>query len=277
MVFIIGEIGTNHAGSIEIAKKIIDVAVDTGFDAVKFQRKDVEKIYTDEFLNSYLESPWGTTQREMRLYREFSDKQFHEIDKYCKKKKIPWFVSCWNVDSQIHMRKFKTKYNKISSPMLLHEKLLKIVAEERKYTFISTGMSTMKEIEKAVRIFRKAKCPFELLHSNSSYPMKDYEANLKLIPVLRKKFKCNVGYSGHEIGAYLISVVAVMMGATTIERHITIDRTLYGHDQAASLEPQGMKRLVRDVRILDEVLGDGKKRIWDSELPNIKKLRQIFV
>jgi N-acetylneuraminate synthase len=161
--------------------------------------------------------------------------------------------------------------------MLLHEKLLKIVAEERKYTFISTGMSTMKEIEKAVRIFRKAKCPFELLHSNSSYPMKDYEANLKLIPVLRKKFKCNVGYSGHEIGAYLISVVAVMMGATTIERHITIDRTLYGHDQAASLEPQGMKRLVRDVRILDEVLGDGKKRIWDSELPNIKKLRQIFV
>ncbi len=276
MVFIIGEIGTNHTGSIKIAKKIIDVAVNTGFDAVKFQRKDVEKIYTDEFLNSHLESPWGTTQREMRLYREFSDKQFQEIDKYCKKKKIPWFVSCWNVDSQIHMRKFKTKYNKIPSAMLLHEKLLKTVAEERKCTFISTGMSTMKEIEKAVRIFRKAKCPFELLHTNSSYPMKDNEANLKLIPVLRKKFNCNVGYSGHEIGAYLIAVVAVMMGATTIERHITIDRTLYGHDQAASLEPLGMKRLVRDIRMLDEIMGDGKKRIWDSELPNMKKLRQIF-
>jgi N-acetylneuraminate synthase len=276
MVFIIGEIGTNHTGSIKIAKKIIDVAVNTGFDAVKFQRKDVEKIYTDEFLNSHLESPWGTTQREMRLYREFSDKQFQEIDKYCKKKKIPWFVSCWNVDSQIHMRKFKTKYNKIPSAMLLHEKLLKTVAEERKCTFISTGMSTMKEIEKAVRIFRKAKCPFELLHTNSSYPMKDNEANLKLIPVLRKKFNCNVGYSGHEIGAYLIAVVAVMMGATTIERHITIDRTLYGHDQAASLEPMGMKRLVRDIRMLDEIMGDGKKRIWDSELPNMKKLRQIF-
>ena len=276
MVFIIGEIGTNHAGNINIAKKIIDAAVDSGFNAVKFQKKNVEKIYTNKFLDSYLESPWGTTQREMRLYREFSNKQFNEIDKYCKKKKIPWFVSCWDVDSQIEMKEFKLKYNKIASAMLIHEKLLKIVAKERKHTFISTGMSEMKDIEKAVKIFRKEKCPFELLHTNSSYPMKNNEANLKLISSLVKKFKCNVGYSGHEKGASFVSTAAVIMGATTIERHITIDRTLYGHDQAASLEPEGMRRLVRDIRMIDEIMGDGVKRIWKSELPNMKKLRQIF-
>ena len=276
MVFIIGEIGTNHAGNIKIAKKIIDAAVDSGFNAVKFQKKNVEKIYTNKFLDSYLESPWGTTQREMRLYREFSNKQFNEIDKYCKKKKIPWFVSCWDVDSQIEMKEFKLKYNKIASAMLIHEKLLKIVAKEKKHTFVSTGMSEMKDIEKAVKIFRKEKCPFELLHTNSSYPMKNNEANLKLISSLAKKFKCNVGYSGHEKGASFVSTAAVIMGATTIERHITIDRTLYGHDQAASLEPEGMRRLVRDVRMVDEIMGDGVKRIWKSELPNMKKLRQIF-
>jgi len=276
MVFIIGEIGTNHVGNINVAKKIIDAAVDAGFNAVKFQKKNVEKIYTNKFLDSYLESPWGTTQREMRLYREFSNKQFNEIDKYCKKKKIPWFVSCWDVDSQIEMKKFKLKYNKIASAMLIHEKLLKIVAKERKHTFISTGMSEMKDIEKAVKIFRKEKCPFELLHTNSSYPMKNNEANLKLISSLVKKFKCNVGYSGHEKGASFVSTAAVIMGATTIERHITIDRTLYGHDQAASLEPEGMRRLVRDIRMIDEIMGDGVKRIWKSELPNMKKLRQIF-
>ena len=276
MVFIIGEIGTNHAGDIKIAKKIIDAAVDSGFDAVKFQKKNVEKIYTNKFLDSYLESPWGTTQREMRLYREFSNKQFNEIDMYCKKKKIPWFVSCWDIDSQIEMKKFNLKYNKIASAMLIHEKLLKIVAKEKKYAFVSTGMSEMNEIEKAVKIFRKEKCPFELLHTNSSYPMKNNEANLKLISSLVKKFKCNVGYSGHEKGASFVSTAAVIMGATTIERHITIDRTLYGHDQAASLEPEGMRRLVRDVRMVDEIMGDGVKRIWKSELPNMKKLRQIF-
>ena len=276
MVFIIGEIGTNHAGDIKIAKKIIDAAVDSGFDAVKFQKKNVEKIYTNKFLDSYLESPWGTTQREMRLYREFSNKQFNEIDMYCKKKKIPWFVSCWDVDSQIEMKEFKLKYNKIASAMLIHEKLLKIVAKEKKHTFVSTGMSEMNEIEKAVKIFRKEKCPFELLHTNSSYPMNNNEANLKLISSLAKKFKCNVGYSGHEKGASFVSTAAVIMGATTIERHITIDRTLYGHDQAASLEPEGMRRLVRDVRMVDEIMGDGVKRIWKSELPNMEKLRQIF-
>ena len=276
MVFIIGEIGTNHNGSIDIAKKIIDAAVNTGFDAVKFQKKSVEKIYTKEFLDSFLESPWGTTQREMRLHREFSENEFKQIDQYCKKRKIEWFFSSWDIDSQISMRKFKTKFNKVASAMLVHEKLLEIIAEEGKPTFISTGMSTMKEIEKAVKIFRKYKCPFELMHSTSSYPMKPGEANLKMIPMLKRKFQCNVGYSGHEVGASVISTAAVMLGATSIERHLTLDRTFYGYDQASSLEPEGMRRLVRDIRLLDVVMGDGKKKIWDSERPNMKKLRQIF-
>jgi len=277
MTLIIGEIGTNHTGSIEIAKKIIDMAVTAGIDLVKFQKKKVKKIYSKEFLDSPLESPWGTTQRHMRLHREFSEKQFKEIDKCCKKKKIPWFVSCWDIGSQIQMRKFKTKYNKVASPMLVHQKLLETIAEEGKHTFVSTGMSTMKEIENAVKIFRKYNCPFELMHSHSAYPMPIEEANLRMIPVMAKKFKCKVGYSGHESGATNICIPAVMLGATSIERHITIDRTLYGHDQSASLEFTGLQRLARDIRLIDKILGDGKKRIYDSEFKAMAKLRQVFV
>ena len=277
MVFITAEIGTNHVGSIDIAKKIIDVAVETGCDAVKFQKKDVENIYSKEFLDTYLESPWGTTQRSMRLNREFSLEQFKEIDDYCRTKKIEWYVSCWDTKSQIEMRQFNTKYNKVASAMLTHEKLLHLIAEERKHTFISTGMSTIDDVEKAVNIFKKHDCPFELMHTNSSYPSTLDEANLYVISELQKKFKCEVGYSGHEKSAYLVCVCAVMLGATSIERHITIDRTLYGHDQAASLEPLGLRRLVRDIRAVDKILGDGKKRIWDSELETAKKLRQKFV
>ena len=277
MVFITAEIGTNHVGSIDIAKKIIDVAVETGCNAVKFQKKDVENIYSKEFLDTYLESPWGTTQRSMRLNREFTLEQFKEIDDYCRTKKIEWYVSCWDTKSQIEMRQFNTKYNKVASAMLTHEKLLHLIAEERKHTFISTGMSTIDDVEKAVNIFKKHDCPFELMHTNSSYPSTLDEANLYVISELQKKFKCEVGYSGHEKSAYLVCVCAVMLGATSIERHITIDRTLYGHDQAASLEPLGLRRLVRDIRTVDKILGDGKKRIWDSELETVKKLRQKFV
>ena len=277
MTFVIAELGTNHMGDIEVAKKIIDVAVDAGCNAVKLQKKNVEKIYTKEFLDSLLDSPWGTTQREMRLHREFSDNEFKKIDVYCKKKKIPWFVSCWDVESQKQMRKFKTKYNKIASAMLVHDKLLETVAQEKKHTFISTGMSTLNDIEKAVKIFRKHKCSFELMHCHSAYPMSPEEANLKLIPFLAKKFRCKVGYSGHESAATNISIPAILLGATSIERHITIDRAAFGHDQAASLEPKGLFQLIRDVRIIDKIMGDGKKRVWKSELNNKKKLRQKFV
>ena len=277
MTFVIAELGTNHMGDIEVAKKIIDVAVDAGCNAVKLQKKNVEKIYTKEFLDSSLDSQWGITQREMRLHREFSDNEFKKIDVYCKKKKIPWFVSCWDVESQKQMRKFKTKYNKIASAMLVHDKLLETVAQEKKHTFIATGMSTLNDIEKAVKIFRKHKCSFELMHCHSAYPMPSEEANLKLIPFLAKKFRCKVGYSGHESAATNISIPAILLGATSIERHVTIDRAAFGHDQAASLEPKGLIQLVRDIRIVDKIMGDGKKRVWKSELNNKKKLRQKFV
>jgi len=252
------------------------MAVAAGCDAVKFQKRTIEKVYSKEFLDSLRESPWGTTQRDQKLGLEFSEKQYDVIDKYCKKKKIPWFLSCWDVNSQIRMRKFKTKYNKVASAMLVHEKLLKAIAEEKKYTFISTGMSTMKDIEKAVKIFRKHNCPFELMHSHSAYPMPTEEANLRMIETLKKKFKCKVGYSGHETSSYLLPVIAVTLGATSIERHITLNRAMYGSDQAASLEKAGLVRMVRDVREIDRVLGNGKKHIWDSELPAQKKLREIL-
>ena len=277
MVFIAAEIGINHNGDVEIAKKLIDIAVSSGCDAVKFQKRTVEKVYSKEVLDGPRESPWGTTQREQKEGLEFSISDYKIIDKYCKQKKIQWYLSCWDVDSQIEMRKFKTKYNKVASAMLVHTKLLETIAEERKHTFISTGMSTINDISKAIKIFKKYKCPFELMHSHSSYPMKISEANLKLIQTLKKKFKCDIGYSGHESAASLICVSAVLQGATSIERHITIDRTMYGSDQAASLEPEGLFRLVRDIRALDVILGDGKKKIWDSEKSAMKKLRERLV
>lgn len=276
MVFICAEIGINHNGDIEIAKKLIDIAVTAGCDAVKFQKRTIEKVYKKELLDSPRDSPWGKTQREQKNGLEFSISDFKKIDKYCKERKIDWYLSCWDVDSQILMRRFKTKYNKVASAMLINEKLLETIASEKKYTFVSTGMSTMKQIEKAVKIFKKYKCPFELMHSNSTYPMPLEQANLKVIETLRKKFKCNVGYSGHEVTSYIVSVTAVLLGATSLERHITLDRSMYGSDQAASLEPHGLYRMVRDVRLIDKILGDGKKKIWDTELPAMKKLREVL-
>jgi len=277
MVFVIAEIGINHNGSLDTAKKLIDIAATAGCDAVKFQKRSVEKLYPKKTLDQPRESPWGTTQREQKMGLEFSLKDYAIIDKYCKKKNIPWFASCWDIESQKQMRKFKTKYNKVASAMLIHEKLLKTIAEEKKYTFISTGMSTMKQIENAVKIFKKFKCPFELMHSHSAYPMKIDEANLKLIQTLKNKFRCKVGYSGHETGSYLVCITASLLGATSIERHITLDRTMYGSDQSASLEPEGLFRMVRDLRTVDKIQGDGKKRIWDSEIPAMTKLREVFV
>ena len=276
MVFITAEIGINHNGSLKIAKELIDVAKNAGCDAVKFQKRTVEKVYSNDVLDSLRESPWGTTTREQKNGLEFSLKEYEEINKYCKKKKIQWFVSCWDIDSQNLMKKFKLKYNKIASAMLTHLDLLEIIAKEKKYTFISTGMSTMKDIENAVKKFKKHKCKFELMHTHSSYPMPLEEANLRVINTLQKKFRCNVGYSGHEVGAYDVCIPAIVLGATSIERHITLDRTMYGSDQAASLEPDGLRRMVNDVRQVEKILGDGKKRIYKSEIPARNKLREIF-
>jgi len=273
MVFITAEIGINHNGDIDIAKQLIDVAIDAGCDAIKFQKRTIEKVYSEDVLNSSRQSPWGNTTREQKNGLEFSLEQYGIIDQYCKNKKIPWFTSCWDLDSQIAMRKFDTQYNKVASAMLIHSKLLEKIAEEKKHTFISTGMSTMEQINDAIEIFKTHNCPFELQHSHSSYPMDINEANLQVIQTLHNKFNCNVGYSGHEVASYLLCVTAVLLGATSIERHITLDRSMYGSDQSASLEPLGLKRMVKDVRNIQCILGDGVKRIWDSEIPSMKKLR----
>ena len=274
--FIIAEIGINHNGQIETAKKLIDVAVDAKCNAVKFQKRSLEAVYTKKFLESKRESPWGNTQRAQKEGLEFGESEYKEIDAYCRDKNIDWFASAWDLKSQRFLQKFDLEHNKVASAMLTHKKLLETISSEQKYTFISTGMSTMEEIEYAVKIFQENKCPFELMHSNSAYPMDVKEANLKVITTLQNKFKCNVGYSGHEVSSYLVCITAVLLGATTIERHITLDRSMYGSDQSASLEPDGLKRLVRDIRSVNEILGDGEKRIWDSELPAQKKLREVF-
>lgn len=275
MTFITAEIGINHNGDIEIAKKLIDVAKTAGCDAVKFQKRTIDKVYLKEVLDSPRESPWGTTTREQKIGLEFNEKQYDAINEYCKQKGIEWYASSWDIDSQLFLRKYNLKHNKVASAMITNRKLLEIIADEKKYTFISTGMSTIDEIREAIQIFKKHNCPFELQHSNSTYPMKIEEANIRCIETLRKEFDCNVGYSGHEAVGYIVCVAAVMLGATSIERHITIDRSMYGSDQAASLESIGWMRLVRDIRNIDIILGDGVKRVWPSEIPVMKKLRVV--
>lgn len=276
MVFVTAEIGINHNGDIKIAKKLIDIASECGCDAVKFQKRTVEKIYSKEVLDSPRDSPWGNTIRDQKLGLEFGKKEYDIIDSYCKDNNIDWYASAWDIDSQLFLRKYNLKYNKIASAMLINIPLLEKVAEEKKHTFIATGMSTTEQIKKAVELFRKFDCPFELMHCNSSYPMKMEEANLKCIETLRDEFHCNVGYSGHETVSYLICVVAAVLGATSIERHISLDRSMYGSDQAASLERVGLDRMVKNVRQVEMVSGDGIKRIWDSEIPVMKKLRPDF-
>ena len=273
MVFITAEIGINHNGDIENAKKLIDLSKVAGCNAVKFQKRTIDKVYTKEQLDSARESPWGTTTREQKEGLEFTKKEYDVINEHCLNNNIEWYASSWDIDSQIFLRQYDLQHNKVASPMLTNKKLLQVIAEEHKPTFISTGMSTLDEIRTAVQIFRDNNCNFELQHSNSSYPMKDMEANLLCIQTLNKEFKCNVGYSGHESSGYLICICAVVLGAASIERHVTLDRTMYGSDQAASLEPKGLERLIRDVRNIENVLGDGKKRVWDSEIPVMKKLR----
>ena len=273
MVFITAEIGINHNGDIEIAKKLIDIAKECDCDAVKFQKRTVEKVYSKETLDSPRDSPWGKTTRDQKLGLEFNKNEYDEIDAYCKEKKIEWFASAWDIDSQLFLGNYQLKYNKIASAMLTNVELLNIVAEEKKHTFISTGMSTIDQISHAVKIFKNSDCPFELMHSNSSYPMNPNEANLLCIKTLKEEFNCDVGYSGHESSGYYISLAAALLGATSIERHITLARDMYGSDQAASLEPVGLERLVRDIRALNLIMGDGVKRIYPSEIPVMKKLR----
>ena len=269
----VAEIGINHNGDMKICKKLIDLAVLTGCDAVKFQKREIEEVYSKEFLDGFRESPWGKSQRDQKKGLEFNKKDYQEIDSYCKEKNINWFASAWDLKSQLFLRQFNCKYNKIASAMLVNLDLLKMVSEEKKHTFISTGLSSMDDIEKAVKIFRENNCPFELMHCVSTYPMKSSDANLKTIITLKEKFKCKVGYSGHETGL-TVSLAAAALGATSIERHITLDRAMYGSDQAASLSPPGLKKLLPEIRRIEEALGDGVKRVLKEEITIAKKLRE---
>ena len=271
-VFIVAEIGINHNGDMDIAKKLIDWAVLADCDAVKFQKRTVDRVYSKEYLDSYRESPWGTTQRAQKEGLEFGKEEYDEIDRYCREKKIAWFASAWDIEAQKFLQQYDLKYNKIASAMLTNDELLKEVASEQKYTFIATGMSTYEEIDHAVEVFRKYNCPFELMHCNSTYPMPKEDANLNLIPNLRKRYGCPVGYSGHEAGR-IVSTCAVALGATSLERHITLDNTMYGSDQAASLNVKDLLRLTEDVRLIETILGDGEKKLSDREMETRKKLR----
>ena len=271
-IYITAEIGINHNGKLEIAKELIDSAVSAGADAVKFQKRTIDLVYSKEILDSTRESPWGTSQREQKNGLEFGLKEYKEIDKYCKEKSIEWYASAWDIESQKFLRQFNLKYNKIASAMIVSQDLLKEVASEGKKTFISTGMSSLNEIDKAVKIFKDAGCPFILLHCVSTYPMEDEDANLNAIHTLRKRYKCEVGYSGHEVGL-AVSYGAASMNIVALERHITLDRAMYGSDQAASIQPEGFRQLVSAVRKIDAALGDGEVGYHEKEISIAEKLR----
>jgi len=272
-IFIIAEIGINHNGDLEIAKELIDLAADAGADAVKFQKRTIDLVYTKEFLDGPRESSWGTTQREQKEGLEFGLDEYKEIDLYCNEKEIEWFASAWDLESQQFLNQFKLNYNKIASAMIVYDDLLKEVASEGKHTFISTGMTTEEDIANAVDVFKNENCPFELMHCISTYPMNEVDANLNAINTLREKYGCDVGYSGHEVGL-AISYAATALGITSLERHITLDRSMYGSDQSASVEPSGFRMLVGAVRKIEQAMGDGKLGYLQREVPIAENLRQ---
>jgi len=272
-IIVIGEIGINHNGDMGICKNLIDVAKESGADCVKFQKRDIDQVYTQEFLDSPRKSQWGTTQREQKMGLEFSADEYQEIEDYCNEKGLEWFASAWDINSQKFLRQFNSRYNKVASAMIVHTELLKEIASEGKHTFISTGMTTYDDIQTAVDIFRKADCSFELMHTVSTYPMKDEDANLNMIKTLREKFSCDVGYSGHEVGL-AVSYAATALEISSLERHITLDRAMYGSDQSASVEPAGFKQLIGAVRKIELAMGDGIKKTIEAEAPIAANLRQ---
>jgi N-acetylneuraminate synthase len=273
-LFLIAEIGINHNGDLKIAKKLIKHAADAGFDAVKFQKRTIENVYEKEFLDSFRDSPWGMTQRDQKMGLEFNKEHYEEINSYCNELRISWTASAWDIEAQHFINSFKdVVFNKVASPMLGHKPLLNLIASEGKKTFISTGMASLDEIDDVVNLFQNANCPIELMHCNSTYPMKEEDANLKCIPMLRKRYGLDIGYSGHESSLLKVCTSAVVLGATSIERHITLDRAMYGSDQAASIETAALNDFVHTVRKIPLLLGSGKKDISKAEAEVRKKLR----
>jgi sialic acid synthase SpsE len=273
-VYIIAEIGINHNGDIEIAKQLMDVAVETGCDAVKFQKRTPEICVPEEQKSIPRETPWGSmTYFEYKKRIEFEQPEFEQIDAYAKKIGIDWFASPWDVPSVDFLESFNVPCQKIASACLTDSELLTAVNKTKTTTILSTGMSSIEEIDKAVLLLNNV--PLAIAQATSTYPAEASELNLRAIQTFAEKYKVPVGYSGHERGLQ-VTIAAVALGATFIERHITLDRSMWGTDHSASLEPEGLKKLVRDIRIIELALGDGKKKVYDSEIPIRAKLRRVL-
>jgi len=271
--FIVAECGINHNGSLEIAKQLIKGAKEAGADAVKFQKRTIDLVYTKEALDKPRESPWGTTTRQQKEGLELSLFDYQMISHYCGMLGIRWFASPWDLQSVDFLEDLGVEYYKIPSALLVHKELLTKVAKLGKHTFISTGMSTIQEIGDAVNIFRQHDASFELMHCNSAYPSQDKDLNISCIDTLRRTFDCHVGYSGHSAGI-MDGVLAVCYGATSVEKHITLSRMMYGTDQVASLEIHGFKKMVEYIRYAEDAIGEGKKIITFEEEKIKEKLRR---
>jgi N-acetylneuraminate synthase len=272
-VFVTAEIGINHNGDLNIAKRLIDVAVMAGCDAVKFQKRTPEKAVPPEYRDVMRETPWGIiSYLEYRRKVEFGLQEYQEIDRYCKEKGILWFASCWDEQSVDFIEQFSPPVFKVASASLTDAPLLRKMRATQRPIILSTGMSTIEEIEQSVAYLGEEN--LLLAHSTSTYPCPPAELNLRMIQTLQARFNCPVGYSGHEVGLQT-TLAAITLGACFIERHITLDRAMmWGSDQAASVEPWGLMRLVRDIRVIEEALGDGVKRVYDSEIPARQRLRR---
>lgn len=270
---VIAEIGINHNGSLDIAKQLIDMASEAGCDFVKFQKRSIDIVYSPSQLAQPRESPWGSTQREQKEGLEFNEQEYDEIDAYCKSKGIGWFASAWDIESLKFLSKYDLPYNKVASAMLTHLPFIEAVAHEGKPTFVSTGMSTYEQIDAAVAVFARHDCPIVLMHSVSEYPAPVERLNLLAINSLWQRYGLPVGYSGHETVMANVVNFATLLGAVALERHITLDRTMYGTDQSASLERPGLKKMVAYVNFLPLILGDGVKRVTEEEAKIAKKLR----
>lgn len=270
--YVIAEIGINHNGDVGLACSLIDIAVQSGCDAVKFQKRTVDVVYSAEELAKPRDTPFGSTNGDLKRGLEFGEKEYEQIDAHCEEKGIPWFASCWDEAAVDFVEVYEPPCYKIASASLTDDNLLRHTRSKGKPIMLSTGMSSHDEIHHAVQILGKN--DLILLHSCSTYPAYYEELNLRVIPVLRQQYGVPVGYSGHETGI-ASSVAAVALGACAVERHITTDRSLWGSDQAASLEPSGITRLVRDIRLIETAMGDGVKRVLERELPVMQKLRRV--
>lgn len=271
-IFTIAEIGINHNGDIDIAKKLIDMAKSCGCDSVKFQKRDIKSVYTEKELDSDRESPWGKKFIDQKLGLEFEKKEYDIINEYCKKLNIIWFASAWDEKSLNFLDQYNLKYNKVASALITKLDFIEKIAQQKKYTFISTGMSNYENIDIAVEIFQKNSCPFEIMHCVSTYPCPDEILNLNIINRLKERYGCDVGYSGHE-ASVVPSIVAATLGVSSLERHITLDRSMYGSDQSASLEEPGLRNLISSIKKIPVVIGKEDKQIFEEEIAVAKKLR----